>query len=59
MKKEFEMPEIKVSKFNVENIVTDSAAIAAAQAVLESKGISAEHTTTVTFDQLFEFNTGN
>ena len=53
MKKEFEMPEIKVSKFNVENIVTDSAAIAAAQ---EALGIGSEYTTVVTFDEMFKFN---
>lgn len=56
MKKEFEMPEIKVSKFNVENIVTDSAAIAAAQEVLESNGVSADYTTTVDFNTMFGFS---
>lgn len=56
MRKEFEMPTIVVSKFNVENIVTDSAAIQAAQAVLGEKGITAEATTTVKFEDMFSFN---
>ena len=56
MKKEFEMPEIKVSKFNVENIVTDSAAIAAAQEALANADVGAAYTTTVTFENLFDFN---
>lgn len=56
MKKEFEMPEIKVSKFNVENIVTDSAAVDAAKAVLGTQGVTTEYTTVVDFNDMFAFN---
>ena len=56
MKKEFVMPEMKVSKFSMENIVTDSAARIQAEAALERAGVNAEYTTYVDFDKMFDFN---
>ncbi len=56
MKKEFVMPEMKVSKFSMENIVTDSAARIQAEAALEEAGVKAGYTTYVDFNKMFDFN---
>lgn len=56
MKKEFVMPEMKVSKFSMENIVTDSAARIQAEAALKGAGVKAEYTTYVDFNEMFNFS---
>lgn len=56
MKKEFAMPEMKVSKFSIENIVTDSG-IDAAKAALNTAGVTdASAVTEVDFDKMFNFS---
>ena len=56
MKKEFAMPEMKVSKFSIENIVTDSG-IDAAKAALGNAGVTdASAVTEVDFDTMFKFS---
>lgn len=56
MKKEFAMPEMKVSKFSIENIVTDSG-IDAAKAALNTAGVTAENAVTeVNFNTMFNFS---
>ena len=42
------VPEINISKFSLENIVTDSA-VAQAQAKLEVAGVASEHTVVANF----------